>query len=204
MTIYFFSDPHYGHRNYTYGISQWPNKDNCRKFDTLDEMNSAVVRQINSKIGPNDEAYCLGDWSFSSLTNALEFRDRLNCKKIHLILGNHDNSHGKKINPIIPNSQNDLGIHTFFYDLFESVSHYKEFYYQHTLFCLFHFPIASWHKMQDGAIHCFGHCHSSPDNRFFNGGRSMDVGIDGGGPYSIDEIMFLLKDAPIKKEGHHQ
>jgi calcineurin-like phosphoesterase family protein len=167
-------------------------------------MNDAVVRQINATIGKNDTAYCLGDWSFGSLENARIFREKINCENVHLILGNHDNRHGTQINPIIPNSQNHLGMHLFFYDLFESVSNYKEFYYNKTLFCLFHYPISSWNKMSDGSICLFGHCHSSPEDRFFNGGKSMDIGIDGGGPYSVDEIMEIMEDRPIKREGHHQ
>ena len=38
----------------------------------------------------NDILYHLGDWSFGGLNQIWEFRKRLNCKKIHLILGNHD------------------------------------------------------------------------------------------------------------------
>lgn len=47
------------------------------------------------------------------------------------------------------------------------------------------------------------------DEEFFslllNGGKSMDVGLDGNNlmPYHIDEIFDLMKDRPVKKEGHH-
>jgi calcineurin-like phosphoesterase family protein len=200
MTIYFFSDPHYGHKNYTSGISSWPDKTKCRQFDTLDDMNNAVVRQINDKIGPNDEAYCLGDWNFGVKHNAKIFRDRLHCKKIHLILGNHDTQKGG--NFVIPDSQDSNGKHLFFYDLFESVSNYKEIFLNKKRICMFHYPIASWNEMAS-SIHLFGHTHSRPEDRFFNGGKSMDVGLDGGGPYSVDEIMEIMASRPIKREGHH-
>lgn len=203
MTIYFFSDPHYGHKNYTSGVSSWPDKANCRQFETVEDMNNAVVRQINDKIGQNDEAYCLGDWNFGGMKNAQIFRERITCKKIHLILGNHCNRHGSQINPIIPNSQDSNGKHLFFYDLFESVSNYKEIFLNKTRICMFHYPISSWNEMSSGSIHLFGHCHSRPKDRFFNGGKSMDVGLDGGGPYSIDEIMEVMQNRPTKREGHH-
>lgn len=196
--IYFFSDPHYSHKNYVSGVSNWENKDKCRKFDDINKMNDWLVRSLNNTIKENDEAYCLGDWSFGNIKNALGFREQLNCKKIHLILGNHDNKHGNTINPRIDNETN-------FYDLFESVDYYKSFYYQKTKFCLFHYPIFSWDQMSLGAIHLFGHCHSMPKDRFFNGGKSMDVGLDGNhyNPYSIDEIFTIMEDLPIRKEGHH-
>lgn len=195
--IYFFSDPHYAHKNYVSGCSSWEDKSKCRQFDAIEHMQDHIVKTLNT-IGENDEAYCLGDWSFGNMKNALEFRERLKCKNIHLILGNHDNRHGKIINPKIDNETN-------FYDLFKSVDYYKSFYYNKTKICLFHYPIFSWDQMSLGSIHLFGHTHSMPKDKFFNGGKSMDVGLDGNhyNPYSIDEIFELMQDLPVKREGHH-
>ncbi len=41
-------------------------------------------------VKPNDIIYHLGDWSFGGHENIKIFRNRIKCKNIHLILGNHD------------------------------------------------------------------------------------------------------------------
>ena len=52
-------------KNICYGVSSWPEKEsNCRMFNTLEDMNTAIVKSINSVVGENDILYHLGDWSF--------------------------------------------------------------------------------------------------------------------------------------------
>jgi calcineurin-like phosphoesterase family protein len=63
--------------------------------------------------------------------------------------------------------------------------------------------------MNTGRIHLHGHVHLSPHNKIAEG-RAMDVGVDGNGlePYSLDEILKLLKGRPIKRlslpADHHE
>jgi calcineurin-like phosphoesterase family protein len=61
-----------------------------RNFETLDKMNSAIVNNINDLVGQDDVLIHLGDWSFGGFENIEEFYNRLICKNIHLVLGNHD------------------------------------------------------------------------------------------------------------------
>jgi calcineurin-like phosphoesterase family protein len=59
--------------------------------------------------------------------------------------------------------------------------------------------------MSGGSIHLFGHVHSPPEMKYFNGGRSLDVGLDGNNlmPYNLDEVVDDLRKRPVKREGHH-
>lgn len=104
MKIHFMSDPHYGHKNICRGTSSWEEKQETgqrtRDFNTVEEMNDAIVKGINDNVAENDILYCLGDWSFGGIQNIWEFRKRINCKNIHLILGNHDHhiENNRKIN----------------------------------------------------------------------------------------------------------
>jgi calcineurin-like phosphoesterase family protein len=72
-----------------------------------------------------------------------------------------------------------------------------------------HFPIASWDSMNNKMIHLHGHTHL-PNHLRIADGRAMDVGVDGNGlePISLDEVINLLKDQPIKKlclpQDHHE
>lgn len=160
-------------------------------------MGEKIIENLNSVISPEDELYCLGDFAFGGVANYFSYRPRINCKNIHLILGNHDSQHGKVFDP------EHNGVKTS--SLFTSYMTYKEMFYNKTRICLFHYPISSWNEMSGGSILLHGHCHRSPQQKFDNGGRSMDVGLDGNNlmPYSIDEIFELLKDKNPTKEGHH-
>jgi calcineurin-like phosphoesterase family protein len=65
---------------------------------------------------------------------------------------------------------------------------------------LMHYPIASWHNMNDGVIHLHGHTHLSNEHKIGNG-KSIDVGMDGNNmmPYSLGRIINLMHSQPIDK-----
>ena len=198
MTIWITSDPHYGHKNIVRGETTWDIASNnmVRNFNTLEEMNNTIVENINSCVKENDQLICLGDWNFGGIANLPIFRDSLICKDISLICGNHDNRHGQVWNPPV-NGKNAA-------DYFSSYDMYKEMFYKGKHLVLFHFPINSWNNMKE-SIHFFGHCHSSESTKFFNGGRSMDVGLDGNNmmPYKLDDAIDILATKSPKTEGHH-
>ena len=202
--IFFTSDTHYGHSNICKATTNWPDSSKTRDFKSLEHMNSAIANSINDKVGENDVLVHLGDFSFGGFQNIEEFRKRIVCKNVHLILGNHDHHI----------ERNKDGVRF----LFSSVNHYavlnlrrpgKEKEMEKYSIVLCHFPIASWDSMNQGRIHLHGHVHLEPHNKIA-GGRAMDVGVDGNGlePYSLDEILKLLKNRPIKRltlpEDHHE
>lgn len=81
--IFFTSDNHFWHRK----VIEYCN----RPYNTVEEMNEAMVIKWNSVVGPDDYIYFLGD--FSLAFRAVEtFSTRLNGNKI-LIPGNHDFCH---------------------------------------------------------------------------------------------------------------
>jgi calcineurin-like phosphoesterase family protein len=136
-------------------------------------MNTALVDNINNKVGENDVLIHLGDWSFGGFEMIEEFRSRIVCKNIHLVLGNHDHH--------IDNDKNGIK------SLFSSVNHYINLDLRRPInkattekfkFVLMHFPIASWDNMNTGVIHLHGHVHLPPHLRIADG-RAMDVGVDG-------------------------
>lgn len=196
--IFITSDSHFFHKNIVKGISKWKNIEFCRKFDTVDEHNELILNNINSSIQENDTLYHLGDFAFGGTKNYFIMREKINCKNIHLVLGNHDSYSNNPYDPEFNGKRTS--------SLFSSYQHYKEIFVNKTPIILFHYSINSWNHMSSGSIHLFGHSHSLPENRFYNEGKSMDVGVDGNNfkPYSVDEIFDIMKDRPVKKEGHHQ
>jgi calcineurin-like phosphoesterase family protein len=199
--VWVTSDSHFSHKNICRGVTNWrlPNGEipvgQTRDFSTIEKMNTAIVNNINSVVGQDDILIHLGDWSFGGYEQIREFWDRLICKNIHLILGNHDHN-------IDRNRDGSQG-------LFQSVSHYNTVEIGDYKFQLMHYPISSWDGLNKGVMHLHGHCHL-PTNRRFGVGKRMDVGMDGHPefrPYNlIREVVPLLKNRPIKSEigeDHH-
>jgi len=192
---------HYNHTNICRGITKWRMPDGSipvsqtRDFETLDKMNAAIVNNINNVVMQDDILICLGDWSFGGFESIREFWDRIVCKNIHLILGNHDNHI----------ERNRGGVQ----GLFKSVSHYNTLEMGQLKFQLMHYPISSWDGLNKGIMHLHGHCHLLTNKRFGIGKR-MDVGMDGHPefrPYHVmREVVPLLRDRPIRSEmgdDHH-
>jgi calcineurin-like phosphoesterase family protein len=188
--LYFTSDTHYMHKNICRGTTSWSNADGfCRDFDTLDQMNDRIVNGINLVVGQDDILFHLGDWSFGGFEMIEQFRNRINCKNIHIVLGNHDHHI----------ERDREGIRR----LFTSVNQYLELEVKgkdwEQNYVLMHYPIISWNKMNDGVIHLHGHVHLSADRRIGKG-KTMDVGVDGNGlnPLHTSDIKRLMNNQPIK------
>lgn len=115
--VFITSDTHYGHSNICRGTTNWrlPDGsipiDQTRDFETIEKMNDTIVNNINSMVGQDDVLIHLGDWSFGGFDNIKKFRERIICKEIHIILGNHDHH-------ILNNKENVR-------ELFTSVSEYN-------------------------------------------------------------------------------
>lgn len=199
--VWVFSDPHYGHKNICRGTTSWRTEDGeipvsqTRDFQTLEKMNDIIVNNINEVAMQDDVLICLGDWSFGGFEKIREFWNRLVCKNIHLILGNHDHH-------IDRNRDGVRG-------LFKSVSHYDTLEVGSYKFCLMHYPISSWDGLNKGVYHLHGHTHL-PTHMRFGRGQRIDVGMDGHPefrPYNlISEVVPLLRNRPVLSEmpdDHH-
>jgi calcineurin-like phosphoesterase family protein len=197
QNIWFTSDTHYGHSNICRATTNWQNAENItRDFKSLDHMNSAIVDQINGNVKEDDILFHLGDVSFGGLDNLREFRSRVLCKNIHLILGNHDQHIEKNISDV---QRLFLSVSPYMHLDFRMYngSNQKKLIVQQD-FILMHYPIQSWDGMNRSAIHLHGHVHLPPVKRIGKG-KMMDVGVDGNGlaPISILEVMQIMAKQPI-------
>lgn len=183
MGIFVTSDLHFCHAN----IIKFCN----RPYKHVEDMNDALIDNINKKIGVNDTLYHLGDFCFSPHLNLETIRERINCNNIHIILGNHDKDY------------------YFSSKQFASVQHYHELYIGKRAIILFHYPLLSWNHYHRNSIMCHGHNHfglfrmevfeNTPDSalkRRIMAQRRMDVGIDhvlsNYTPFSLDEIVDIV------------
>lgn len=224
QNVFFCSDPHYHHAGLVKGTSFWEDTSRCRPFDDLKSHDDTLVENINKTVRENDVLFCLGDWSFGNykdneaVEKITEFRNRINCKNVHLILGNHD----QEIRANIDNVR----------EIFSSVNEYLEVVIiersptergvkplkQHIV--MFHYAIRSWHHSHRGAWMLYGHSHGSldeftpltanpqwiGDQYFIKNYRTMDVGFDTHPefrPYSYDELKQIMQTRCVELEIDH-
>ncbi len=208
QNLFFVSDTHFSHSNICSATTKWKDAgDTVRQFSSLEEMNRTIVDNINAVVGEDDILFHLGDWSFGGFEQIEKFRSQLVCKNIHIVLGNHDHHIEKDKDGI---QSLFSSVHSFIPHLL--VKREKEGskgMLERFGFCVFHYPIASWIDMNQGVIHLHGHVHL-PKHLKLGEGRSLDVGMDGNDmkPYSLDEVMRLVKNQPIRKlalpKDHHE
>ena len=189
--IYFTSDLHLGHANAI--------KFTNRPFADVEEMNDALIRNINETVGAKDELWVLGDFAYRIGKEAVRgLRDRIQCGNVHLVRGNHDRKYDSD-------------------DVFQSVQDYKELKTDYGRFILFHYPIREWNAAHYGSVHLHGHIHSNGDYNAENlqksfasafhqelspksgfGLRIYDVGVDANGyrPVSLERIAGLMRLSP--------
>lgn len=167
--VYFTADLHLGHAN----VIPYCN----RPFKSLHEMNKTILDNINSVVEENAQLYILGDfcWNRGNQKRAedmvIKFREKINCKTVHLLLGNHDN---KKVNYL------KCG--------FASVSDIKEINVEKQKIVLCHYCMARWNKSHHGSWHLYGHSHGTIEeimNEKFPERKSFDVGVDNCGYYPV-------------------
>jgi calcineurin-like phosphoesterase family protein len=183
MSIYFYSDVHYGHQNII--------KYSKRPFSNADEMDAALIANHNSVVKPADVVYCIGDFSFHrDQSRTRSIIHALNGTKF-LIRGNHDKYLEDKT-----------------LSMFAKVDNYMEIYVPDVdigkqLIVLFHYSMKVWNKSHHGSWHLFGHSHGSlPDDP---NSLSFDVGVDCHGytPISYNRVKEIMKTKTFKPIDRH-
>jgi len=185
--IFVTSDSHFNHKNICGPlVSSWDK--GYRHFESLDSMNNTIIDNINSVVGADDILWHLGDFAFGDKKLIPVFRERINCKAIHLLYGNHDEAIEHK--------------YPEFQKLFASVGHYKELRVNGVLVTMFHYPIGSWNEIGRGAVQLHGHSHNTYSRTI---GRQKDVGLDACEflPLPLQETVEQLQHTEIQCVDHH-
>ncbi len=174
--IWLTSDTHYNH-------------DNCikycnRPFDSVEKMDQSLIDNVNQLVAPSDTLYHLGDFCFPRKDPNLiqSFRERINCKEVHLLIGNHEQMGG-----IDQYDYSDV-----YYKTFTSVRDLTtiQISRRQTL-TLCHYAMRTWPRSHQGSFHCHGHSHNGLNPE---GLLRLDVGVDAQGfkPISLDEVVKIL------------
>ncbi len=150
-------------------------------------MDEGIIRNINEVVKPGDTLWCMGDWSFR---NHAAYRSRINCKNVHLIVGNHDNGSYEKLRESFTSVRS----------LRRITVRYKGA-KQPLVLC--HYAMRVWDLSHHGAWHLYGHSHGTlPDDP---NSLSFDVGIDCHNyyPINVDDVGNIMATKACVPVDHH-
>lgn len=172
---WFTADFHFGHKN----IIPYCN----RPFESVEEMDQTILERLNSVVKANDTLYFLGDFCIGPRIRARELRQKIHCKKIFAVPGNHDRDTRK-----LTEQFSWLG------DLAQvSISG------QGIILC--HYAMRVWNHSSHGSWHLYGHSHGKLED--LNTSLSMDVGVDTHDfwPWHFDDVAAHMKTKSVSMAG---
>jgi calcineurin-like phosphoesterase family protein len=204
--VWFTADTHFGHKKIAFYAKRrfclskeelitldsiW----DCKNFKkslytswpSVSKMDDYLIKKINEFVKKDDILWHLGDFCFAKKDKVEEtarrYRQRINCKNVFLILGNHDHPYIKKI--------------------FESYDYYN-LKIDSLHIVLSHYAQAFWNKSHDKSWMLYGHAHGTAEDWLdanMPGRLSMDVGVDNifrilgeYRPISINEISQIFSN----------
>ena len=208
MRIWFTADTHFSHRriplytkrkfrlsreeqNITDSIWFSKNPGQTRwapSWESIRRMNDYLINKINECVSRDDVLWHLGDFCFCQKNkideNVQKIINRINCKNIYLLWGNHD----------------DPSISKYFKNCYERY----ELKHKSKLIVMSHYAQAVWNKSHNGSWMLYGHSHSTAEewlDKSMPNRLSIDVGIDNiykilgeYRPISFEEIENLFKN----------
>lgn len=209
MRTFFTSDMHFGHAN----IIKYANRPFLKPGDLTSsgdwispqiksqrarEMDAELIKRHNSVVTPNDDVYCLGDFCFGVVDDAVRYLQQLHFKKFYFIWGNHD----KAMEALWTNFKN--GVNTAnLKDKIVWLGNMKEVKINGQSIVLNHYAMKVWNQSHRGVWHLYGHSHGSlPDDPH---SLSLDVGVDCHNytPVSFEQISQLMSKKYWKPIDHH-
>lgn len=152
MTSWFTADTHFGHEN----IIDFSG----RPFSSADHMDAVLIEKLWAKVGPQDALWIVGDFAFGPKAKDHNWLETLFAQlpgaEKHLVVGNHDS----EATQLLP---------------WSSVTHLTEVADDDGLpAVLCHYPMITWNRARQGALHLFGHVH----NQWLGSRNAVNVGVD--------------------------
>lgn len=150
--------------------------------ETVTRHDNALLEAINERVDETDTLWIVGDFSLAPFEEARAYRERIRCRHVNLVRGNHD----------LPS-----------YDtLFERVIDQGMIKQRGKKIWLNHYPMRSWDKAFHGAWHLYGHVHGRLGAEDAANPRLLarDVGVDACSyrPLGFEEIVDYM--APREAE----
>ena len=174
MALFFTADTHLGHANIIRHCE--------RPFASVQEMDEAILKEINAKVCEADTLYVLGDFAHRGRSRR-HYRSLIRCKDVRLLLGNHDHRTRSEA----------AG--------FQTIKDVDEITVDGRRIWMSHYAHRSWPASHRGSWHLYGHSHGMLDGADVTGEvNALDVGVDNcsgyglrfGEPWSLDDVGRVL------------
>ena len=149
---WFTADLHLGHANIIkfcvrpflseqeYGLAAKDPRGSWRTSkETVKRHDDALLDSINAAVQPNDTLWILGDYCWGDMSVARAYRERVRCRNVHLVWGNHDK---RAIGTLFGRCVEQTMIKVGGQDIW-----------------LNHYPMRSWNKAHRGCWQLYGHVH---------------------------------------------
>jgi len=145
--------------------------------ETVLRHDDALIDAINERVGKGDTLWILGDFSLSPIEEAKEYRDRIHCRTVNFVRGNHD----------LPSYE----------VLFDQVLDQGMIKHRGRKIWLNHYPMRSWDKAFHGSWHLYGHVHGRLQEEDAANLQllAMDAGVDANDfrPVSFNEVVAYME-----------
>jgi len=147
--------------------------------ESIERMNTDIIDNINAVVYSNATLWILGDLGFFKHHDSVQKTiDKINCKNIYYVMGNHDKY--ANIHPCVAKT-------------FDQVLIQVEGQY----IVLNHYPMLRWDHSHRGSWNLFGHCHCNVNEWIENRmpeAKMLDVGVDGHNykPWSFEEVQAYM------------
>ena len=176
--IWFTSDFHFNH-----------DKDfiwKARGFQSVQEMNEALIKNFNSVVAPEDTIYILGDSMMGmDISAGLAYLRRLNGTK-YAAIGNHDTD--ARIE-----AYRKAGI-------FADIQFGYRIKVKGKVYILTHYPTVTANGDDLRVVNLYGHTHQEESNFFEDRPYMYHVGLDSHGCFPVD-METIIADITNFKEG---
>lgn len=178
--IFLTSDLHINHAN----ILKY--EPESRPFETIEEMNEAIINNWNSVVSEEDTVYILGDFFMGKWTEIEKILPRFK-GKIILIRGNHDDKRRVEIYKAHGIEVKDI----------DYIS------YKGRFFILCHFPMTNEEFIrmivQDNSevVFLYGHIHSNAPKGYVDGTYHVGVDTNNLTPISLNQIWSECRPSEI-------
>ena len=182
--VWFTGDTHFGH-----AAMLRPDYSD-RPFDSVEDMNEALIKAWADRVKPGDRVYHLGDVTWGNFDHVA---DRLP-GQLYLVIGNHD---AKKT------ARHSRWIWA------KDAAYIKV---EGQRIHLSHYAFETWRSSHRGSWHLHGHSHGNLEPR----GRRLDVGVDNHepaavmghrplySPWSFEQVAALMATRKFAEVDHHR
>ncbi len=188
--VWFTADTHFGHANIIkYCMRPFLSDEEKERAandprgswkvekTTVQRHDEALLAAINECVSEQDEFWILGDFCLGKQAEAKYYLDRMRCKNVKLVWGNHDH---RSVGPLFVETVEQRMI---------SIDGQKIW--------LNHYPMRSWDGRFHGSWQLYGHVHNrmSDEDRQNPSMLTKDVGVDACDyrPVSFSQLVTYMK-----------